>query len=70
MRMLGEMAVAHPSSGRSPIRRRSLGDWAGFTSGWLYWYFWVDRVAVEAVAGAEILQRWIQGPLWLIASSS
>ena len=34
--------------------------WAGFTGGWLYWYFWVIVVGFEAVAGASILQRWIR----------
>jgi AAT family amino acid transporter/GABA permease len=46
--------------------RIGLGNWAGFTNGWLYWYFWVIVVAVEAVAGAAILQRWIPAPVWMI----
>ena len=28
-----------------------MGGWAGFSVGWLYWYFWVIVVGVEAVAG-------------------
>jgi L-asparagine transporter-like permease len=65
MRMLGEMAVANPSTGSfADYARRSLGDWAGFTTGWLYWWFWVIVLAVEAVAGAEIIQRWIDIPIW------
>jgi L-asparagine transporter-like permease len=27
-------------------------------SGWLYWYFWVVVVAIEAIAGAQILHGW------------
>ncbi len=27
--------------------------------GWLYWYFWVIVVPVEAIAGAKILQHWM-----------
>jgi len=58
MRMLGEMAVANPSTGSfADYARLSLGNWAGFTTGWLYWWFWVIVLAVEAVAGAEIIQR-------------
>ena len=43
MRMLGEMAVAQPdASARSPSTRAGARRrWAGFTVGWLYWYFWV-----------------------------
>ena len=65
MRMLGEMAVANPSTGSfADYARLSLGNWAGFTAGWLYWWFWVIVLAIEAVAGAEILQRWVDIPIW------
>jgi GABA permease len=69
MRMLGEMAVANPSTGSfADYARQSLGGWAGFSVGWLYWYFWVIVVGFEAVAGAGILQRWLPGiPLWVMA---
>ena len=57
MRMLGEMAVASPQIGSfAEYARISLGDWAGFAVGWLYWYFWVIVLAVEAQAGALIIQ--------------
>ncbi len=66
MRMLGEMAVANPSTGSfADYSRMALGNWAGFTTGWLYWWFWVIVLAIEAVAGAEILQRWFDVPIWL-----
>ena len=68
MRMLGEMAVANPSTGSfADYARRALGGWAGFSVGWLYWYFWVIVVGFEAVAGAKILQYWIDVPLWLLS---
>jgi GABA permease len=67
MRMLAEMAVANPSTGSfADYSRDALGDWAGFSVGWLYWYFWVIIVGFEAIAGAKIVQYWIPGiPLWL-----
>jgi GABA permease len=68
MRMLGEMATANPSTGSfADYARQALGGWAGFSVGWLYWYFWVIVVGFEAVAGAKILTRWIDAPLWLLA---
>jgi len=68
MRMLGEMAVANPSVGSfTDYTRSAIGRWAGFTTGWLYWYFWSIVLAIEAVAGAEILQRWIDAPTWLMS---
>src|SRR3954454_6422814 len=66
MRMLGEMAVAHPSTGSfADYAGAAMGDWARFVVGWLYWYFWVIVLAVEAAAGAAIIQGWLPGvPIW------
>ncbi|WP_206313421.1 amino acid permease [Streptomyces coryli] len=66
MRMLGEMAAASPASGSfSEYADRALGRWAGFTIGWLYWFFWVVVLAVEATAAAQILTEWIPAvPQW------
>ncbi|WP_413101248.1 amino acid permease [Streptomyces sp. Inha503] len=59
MRMLGEMSAANPTSGSfSAYADRALGRWAGFSIGWLYWFFWVVVLAVEATAGAKILEGW------------
>jgi gamma-aminobutyrate permease len=68
MRMLGEMAAAYPEVGAfSEYARLGLGNWAGFTAGWLYWYFWVVVVAIEAIAGAKVLSAWIDAPVWAMA---
>ncbi|MFG2787232.1 amino acid permease [Streptomyces sp. NPDC048419] len=66
MRMLGEMSAANPTSGSfSAHADRALGRWAGFSIGWLYWFFWVVVLAVEATAGATILESWIPAvPQW------
>ncbi|WP_108955311.1 amino acid permease [Streptomyces fragilis] len=66
MRMLGEMSVANPTSGSfSAHADRALGRWAGFSIGWLYWFFWVVVLAVEATAGAVILEGWVPAvPQW------
>jgi L-asparagine transporter-like permease len=60
MRMLGEMATALPHvRSFTEFARSGLGDGAGFVVGWLYWYFWVIVVPVEAIAGAKILHYWL-----------
>lgn len=62
MRMLGEMATAQPTLGSfMEYARTALGGWAGYTIGWLYWYFWIGVVAFEAVADAKLLMLWIPG---------
>src|ERR1700730_7077042 len=60
MRMLGEMTTALPHvRSFTEFARAGLGEGAGFVVGWLYWYFWVLVVPVEAIAGAKILQSWL-----------
>ena len=67
MRMLGEMAVALPNvRAFTEFARVGLGPGAGFVAGWLYWYFWIITVAVEAIAGAKIVHAWIDLPEWEI----
>jgi L-asparagine transporter-like permease len=67
MRMLGEMAMAYPETGAfTEFPRLAMGNLAGFTSGWLYWYFWVIVVAFEAIAGASIIKPWLPDiPTWV-----
>ena len=68
MRMLGEMATANPSTGSfADYARQAMGGWAGFSVGWLYWYFWVIVIGFEAVAGAKVLQYWLDVPLWVMS---
>jgi len=77
MRMLGEMAVALPTVGSfyeysrlAWSDRPRLGELAGFVTGWMYWYFWVIVVALEAVAGAGLIRFWFPGaPSWAISLS-
>src|SRR6202047_2947938 len=75
MRMLGEMAIALPAVGSFYEYARlawgdrpRLGELAGFLTGWMYWYFWVIVVALEAVAGAGLVRFWLPNePAWLIS---
>ena len=68
MRMLGEMATANPDTGSfSVYSDRALGRWAGFTVGWLYWWFWVLVIPVEATAAAAILTDLVGGAQWIWA---
>jgi GABA permease len=67
MQMLGEMAVACPGvRSFSEFTRAGLGAGAGFVAGWLYWYFWVVVIPVEAIAGAVLLHAWIGLPTWVL----
>jgi GABA permease len=68
MRMLGEMAVANPGQGTFvEYAALALGRWAGFVTGWLYWYFWVFTVGAETVAGAKLIHATgVDVPVWVL----
>jgi len=69
MRMLGEMAVARPDTGSfSAYADQAIGRWAGFTIGWLYWWFWVLVIPIEAIAAGVIFNSWFpQVQTWVFA---
>jgi GABA permease len=71
MRMLGEMACAHPTTGSFiEYARMAYGNWAGFSTGWFYWYFWVIVVGFEAVVGGQIINGWLPIlPVWAVAAA-
>jgi L-asparagine transporter-like permease len=69
MRMLAEMASILPGARSfTEFARAGLGRGAGFVVGWLYWYFWVIVVPVEAIAGAVLLHQWIMLPTALLGA--
>ncbi len=55
MRMLGEMASGPARYGliSRPTPTGPLASWAGFTIGWLYWYFWALLMGWEAYVAGE-----------------
>ncbi|CAE6714350.1 GABA permease [Paraburkholderia nemoris] len=71
MRMLGEMAVASPDTGSfSTYADRAIGNWAGFTIGWLYWWFWVLVTPLEAIAAGTILNSYVPSvDVWMFSLS-
>ncbi|MDE2136711.1 MAG: amino acid permease [Gammaproteobacteria bacterium] len=70
MRMLGEMAVEMPQvRSFTEFTRAPLGNWAGFSVGWLYWYFWVTVIPVEAIAGAALIKDYVPLPQWEIGTA-
>lgn len=58
--ILARMAMDQPGLGSfTEYVRAGLGNGAGFVTGWLYWWFWVVVVAIEAIAGAKTIQIWL-----------
>ncbi|MEB3796274.1 MULTISPECIES: amino acid permease [Acinetobacter] len=75
MRMLGELATASPVTGSFYAYARYafqdspfLSRLAGFMTGWMYWYFWVIVIALEAIVGAKLLAYWLPDiPQWIVS---
>ncbi|MFF7361493.1 amino acid permease [Streptomyces sp. NPDC008125] len=68
MQMLGEMAVAQPDTGSfSTYADRALGRWAGFSIGWLYWWFYILVIPIEAIAAGEVIAGPTSVPSWIPA---
>ncbi|MFT9399371.1 amino acid permease [Acetobacter sp.] len=68
MRMLGELVVVDPGRGSFvEYIREAHGNRAGFTAGWLYWFFWVVVLGSEAIAGALLVRDWVALPVWLLS---
>ncbi|MFF8836733.1 amino acid permease [Streptomyces sp. NPDC015130] len=66
MRMLGEMSAANPASGSFSVHaERAFGSWAGFTSGWAFWFLLCVAVGLEGIGAAKIMTGWFPGsPEW------
>lgn len=69
MRVIAALAIALPHVATfTEYARAGLGRWAGFTAGWLYWYFWAVVIGIEAIAGAGIVAQWVDLPVWAIGT--
>ncbi|AWI06153.1 amino acid permease [Clostridium drakei] len=69
MRALGELAVDDPNSGAfSAYATRYLGHFAGFFSGWTYWFQCTTTVMAELTAVGVYVQFWMPNfPKWMSA---
>lgn len=69
MTMLGELATANPDTGSfSTYAQQALGRWAGFSIGWLYWWFYVLVIPLEAIVASDILGGWLGVPSMLVGA--
>ncbi|WP_288872725.1 amino acid permease [uncultured Corynebacterium sp.] len=66
MRMLGEMAAAHPSSGSfATYGRMAYGHWAGFLLGWLYYFLLIMACGAELTGASAMMSSWFDVPQWV-----
>ena len=66
MRMLGEMAAAHPSSGSfATYGRMAYGHWSGFLLGWLYYFLLIMACGAELTGASAMMASWFDVPQWV-----
>jgi L-asparagine transporter-like permease len=66
MFMLGEMAAQGIDSGSfSTFASQHIGEWAGYSVGWLYWFKSMLTITIEAILLGGILHDFLPGlPVW------
>ncbi|HWK23499.1 MAG TPA: amino acid permease [Ureibacillus sp.] len=69
MRALGEMAVAEPVSGSfSAYANKYLGNFAGYLTGWTYWFMWIVVGMAEITVVGVYVNYWFPDiPQWVTA---
>lgn len=69
MRALGELLLYRPVSGSFAIYADEfVGPWAGFMTGWSYWFMWVVIGMAEITAVGVYVHYWFPGiPQWVPA---
>ncbi|WP_091686213.1 amino acid permease [Methylocapsa palsarum] len=69
MRALGELLLYRPVSGSfASYAEEFIGPWAGFMTGWSYWFMWVVLGMAEITAVGVYVHYWLpQLPQWIPA---
>ncbi|MDN4526658.1 amino acid permease [Fictibacillus fluitans] len=69
MRALGEMLLYNPTSGSfTHFAESFIGPWAGFITGWTYWFCWIVTGMAEITAVGLYVKYWFPSiPQWLTA---
>src|ERR1700731_1535951 len=69
MRALGELLLYRPVAGSfATYAEEFVGPWAGFITGWSYWFMWVVIGMAEITAVGVYVHYWLPGiPQWVPA---
>ncbi|MDI3257703.1 MAG: amino acid permease [Kyrpidia sp.] len=69
MRALGELALYKPVAGSfSTYAEEFVGPWAGFVTGWTYWFMWITTAMAEITAVGVYVRYWFPAvPQWVPA---
>ena len=69
MRALGELLLYKPDAGSfAEFAETFIGPWAGFITGWTYWFCWIATGIAEITAVGVYVKYWLPDvPQWIPA---
>ncbi|HAA4260168.1 TPA_asm: amino acid permease [Listeria monocytogenes] len=69
MRALGELLIHNPTTGSfTEFAEQFIGPWAGFITGWTYWFCWIVTGIAEITAVGMYVKFWVPDlPQWIPA---
>lgn len=68
MRALGELLLSRSGyTSFTDFATEYLGEWAGFVTGWTYWFCWIMVAMADIIAVGMYVQYWFDVPQWIPA---
>ncbi|MDR4946767.1 amino acid permease [Neobacillus cucumis] len=68
MRALGELLLSKSGyKSFTDIAEDYIGPWAGYVTGWTYWFCWIMTAMADIIAVGVYVQYWFHIPQWVPA---
>ena len=68
MRALGELLLSNAGyQSFTDFAADYIGPWAGFVTGWTYWFCWIMTAMADIIAVGVYVQYWFDIPQWIPA---
>ncbi|WP_144552254.1 amino acid permease [Bacillus sp. X1(2014)] len=68
MRALGELLLSNAGyQSFTDFAEEYIGPWAGFVTGWTYWFCWIMTAMADIIAVGVYVQYWFDIPQWIPA---
>ena len=68
MRALGELLLSNAGyTSFTEFATEYIGPWAGFVTGWTYWFCWIMTAMADIIAVGVYMQYWFNIPQWIPA---
>ena len=68
MRALGELLLSNSGyTSFTDFATEYIGPWAGYVTGWTYWFCWIMTAMADVIAVGIYTQYWFDIPQWVPA---